>query len=288
MTATDIVLYEKDQTSHIARVTLNRPEKLNAMTLGMYDLLCEYLDDAANDDAIKVVILKGADRCFTTGQDLNEVYEWYTTPGEKRRPSQRRRLTVDRKTFRQYHELLFHNKVTICEVEKYALGGGLEFVMSCDMSVVAHGTMIGMPAARFLGPVLGDMHLFFSRLGPVLAKDLLLTGRQALADEVAHRGIFTRFVPPERVEAETEELAAMVARMPADGIVMAKEAYRLVEQSMGLALSEAFSGFLHAFSTNLRFEPDEFNFVKTRSKTGVTNAFDLRDEFFDNGAPIEP
>lgn len=276
-----LVKYEKDTKSHIARMTLNRPEKLNAMTLGMYDELSAHLEDTANDDAIKVIILKGAGGCFTSGQDLNEVYDWYTTPGDKRRPSQRRRLSVDRKTFGQYHELLFHNKVIIAQAEKFALGGGLEFLMSCDMSVVAHGTKIGMPAARFLGPVLGDMHLFFSRLGPVLAKDLLLTGRQADADEVAHLGIFTRFVPADRLEEETETLAATVARMPADGIVMAKEAWRLVEQSMGMGLSEVFSGFLHAFGTNLRFEDDEFNFVRTRASTGVTKAFDLRDEFFE-------
>lgn len=276
-----LVKFEKDSASHIARVTLNRPDKLNAMTLAMYDELCAHLDECANDDDVKVIILKGEGGCFTTGQDLNEVYEWYTTPGEKRRPSQRRRLAVDRKTFRQYHELLFHNKATIAQAEQFALGGGLEFLMSCDLTVVAHGTKIGMPAARFLGPTLGDMHLFFSRLGPVLAKDLLLTGRQADADEVAHLGIFTRFVPPDELEETTEELAATVARMPADGIVMAKEAWRLVEQSMGMALSEAFSGFLHAFSTNLRFEPGEFNFVRTRASTGVTKAFDLRDEFFE-------
>lgn len=278
-----LVLFEKDPITHIARLTLNRPEKYNAMTMGMYDELCAHLDDVANDDAIKVVILKGAGGCFSAGQDMDEVYEWYATPGDKRRPSQRRRLAVDRKTFGQYHELLFHNKVIIASCEKFALGGGLEFLMSCDISVVAHGTKIGMPAARFLGPVLGDMHLFFSRLGPVLAKDLLLTGRQALADDLAHLGIFTRFVAPEDLESVTEEIAATVARMPADGIVLAKEAWRLVEQSSTLGLSEAFSGFLHAFSTNLRFEEDEFNFVKTRSETGVTKAFDLRDQFFDAG-----
>src|SRR4029453_11467327 len=140
------------------------------------------------------------------------------------------------------------------------------FLMACDMSVVGAGTKIGMPAARFLGPVLGDLHLFFHRLGPVLTRDLLLTGPTADADEFAHLGVFTRFVPAEDVERTTEELAQLVARMPADGIVIAKEAYRLVEQSMGMALSEVSSYLLHAFATNLRFEDDEFNFVRTRSE----------------------
>lgn len=281
MSDRDLVLYEKDAESHIARVTLNRPDKMNAMTTSMYDVLCEHLDDAANDDAIKVVILKGSGNVFSAGQDLNEVYGWYSTPGDKRRPSQRRRLTVDRKTFTQYHDLMFHNKVTIAQVEGAALGGGLEFAMSCDLAVVAQGTKIGMPATRFLGPVLGDLHLFFHRLGPVLAKDLLLTGRQVEIDELAHLGLFTKIVPPEQLESETEQLAATVSRMPADGVVIAKEAYRLVEESMGMGLSQVSSYLLHAFGTNLRFEDDEFNFVKMREAEGTTKAFDMRDEYFE-------
>jgi hypothetical protein len=67
------------------------------------------------------------------------------------------------------------------------------------------------------------------------------------------------------VYSTAEELATQIARMPADGIVIAKEAYRLVEQSMGLSLSEVCSYVLHAYGTNLQFEKDEFNFVQTRS-----------------------
>jgi enoyl-CoA hydratase/carnithine racemase len=278
------VLYEKDTTSHIARITFNRTDKLNALTTEMYDLMCGFLEDAAEDDAIKVIILKGNGGVFSSGQDMNEVYEWYATPGDDRRPSQRRRLTVDRKTFGQYHELLFHNKVTIAQVEGFALGGGFEFLMSCDLTVVAEGTKIGMPATRFLGPVLGNLHLFFHRLGPVIAKDLLLTGRIADAAEFAPLGLFTRFVSQSDLEETTEQLAATVARMPADGIVIAKECYRLVEESMGMGVSEICSSLLHAYGTNLRFEKDEFNFVKTRATEGITKAFDLRDDFFD-GVP---
>ena len=279
------VLYEKDAKSHIARVTLNRPEKLNAMTLPMYEAIIESMDDAAEDDAIKVVILRGAGGCFTSGVDLNEAYAWYESESDgKRRPSQRRRLVVDRRTQRVYDRVVYYPKVTIAQVEKYALGGGLEFLMACDLSVVGAGTKIGMPAARYLGPVLGDLHLFFHRLGPVLAKDLLLTGRTAIADELAPLGVFTRFVPAEDVQRTTEELAQLVARMPADGIVIAKEAYRLVEQSMGMALSEVSSYLLHAYATNLRFEDDEFNFVRTRSQSRLSESFDQAEQFYEGSS----
>jgi enoyl-CoA hydratase len=223
---------------------------------------------------------------------MAEVYNWYGSAdgpdGKKRRPSQRRRLVVDRRTSRVYDRLTYHPKVTITAVRGFALGGGLEFLMGSDISVVGDDAKIGMPATRYLGPVLGDLHLFFHRLGPVLAKDLLLTGRIAAASELAGLGIFTRFVPAADVPAVAEELAAQVARMPADGIVIAKEAYRLVEQSMGMALSEVCSYLLHAYGTNLQFEQDEFNFVRNRSGNDLAKTFDKAEEFYLDGSREQP
>ena len=285
----DILLYEKDAKAHIARVTFNRPDKKNALTVAMYPQLQDALDECADDDDIKVIILRGAGGVFTTGQDMGEAYSWYDAPkpGEKpRRPSQRRRLSYDRKAQRTYHELYKHNKVIITQVEQYALGGGLEFALSSDLTVVGHHAQIGMPAARFLGPVLGNLHLFFHRLGPALAKDLLLTGRIAPASEGADRGVWNRFVPDELVADTTEELAAMVARMPADGLVIAKEAYRIVQETPGLGAADGFEIMTHAFGTNLQFEADEYNFVKIRSKVGVKRAFEIRDAYFDEGQPL--
>jgi enoyl-CoA hydratase len=283
------VIYEKDQAGHIARVTLNRPDKLNAMTLEMYDRIVESFDDAAEDDAIKVVILRGAGDNFTSGIDMAAVYEWYASPDDdgangagvkRRRPSQRRRLVVDRRTSYVYTRVMFHPKVVITAVRGYALGGGLEFLMGSDISVVGDDAKLGMPATRYLGPVLGDLHLFFHRLGPVLAKDLLLTGRIASAGELAERGVFTRYVPAGDVHATAEGVAAQIARMPADGIVIAKEAYRLVEQSTGLALSEVSSYLLHAYGTNLQFEKDEFNFVQSRAENDLATTFDEAEQFY--------
>jgi enoyl-CoA hydratase len=92
--------------------------------------------------------------------------------------------------------------------------------------------------------------------------------------------VFTRYLPADQVYAAADELAAQVARMPADGIVIAKEAYRLVEQSMGLALSEVCSYFLHAYGTNLQFEKDEFNFVQNRSTNDLSATFDKAEQFY--------
>ena len=281
------VLYEKDPVTHVARITLNRPHKMNAMTVHMYERIVRLLDDVAEDDAIKVVILRGSGGCFTTGVDMDEVYAWYESPGapvegRKRRPSQRRRLAVDRRTNAVYSALIYHPKITITQVERYALGGGFEFMLGSDISVVGEGAKVGMPATRYLGPVLGDLHLFFHRLGPVLTKDLLLTGRTPLGSELAHLGVFTRCVPDGDVAACAEEMADAVARMPADGLVIAKEAYRLVESNMGMGQAEVSAYFLHAYGTNLQFEDDEFNFVRTRSTTDrLAKSFDEAERFYD-------
>jgi len=286
---TDVLLYEPDPDAHIARITFNRPEKRNALTTEMYPLLLDALDDAADDDRIKVLLLRGADGVFTTGQDMGEAYSWYEAPkpGERpRRPSQRRRLAYDRRAQRAYHALYQHNKVIIAQVERYALGGGLEFALSSDLTVVGESAQIGMPAARFLGPVLGNLHLFFFRLGPALAKDLLLTGRIAPQAEAANRGVWNRVVPDADVAREAEDLAALVARMPADGLVIAKEAYRVVQNTPGMGAAEGFEIMSHAFGTNLRFDDDEYNFVKVRAQVGLKKAFELRDRYFDEGEPL--
>jgi enoyl-CoA hydratase/carnithine racemase len=114
----------------------------------------------------------------------------------------------------------------------------------------------------------------------VLAKRLLLTGEMLTAGELTHLGVFTEVVEPERVAARAEELAAQIAKMPADGIAIAKEAWRLVEQSQAYQGEEAASVLFHAFATNLRFESDEFNFVKERAGSGTSRALKARDTHF--------
>ena len=76
-----------------------------------------------------------------------------------------RRLTVDRKSFGFYHNLMGFPKVTVGEISGYALGGGFEMALMTDISVIGRDTKIGMPATRFLGPALGSLHMFFHRLG---------------------------------------------------------------------------------------------------------------------------
>ncbi|ADP83055.1 enoyl-CoA hydratase/isomerase family protein [Pseudofrankia inefficax] len=284
------VLLERDESRGIARLTLDNPARRNAYDPAMRDQLATHLDALADDDTIKVVILRGSDGVFSTGADMGNAYAWYgndakTNPDDKaartRRPSQRRRLAVDRRTFDFYHQFLGYPKVTVAEVNGYALGGGFELALMADIAVVGASTQVGMPATRFLGPALGSLHMFFHRLGPVTARRLLLTGDIITAGDLAHLGVFTEVVDDGSVTARAEYWARKTAKMPADGITIAKEAFRLVEQLQAYQGEETTSYLIHAYGTNLRFEDDEFNFVKTRAQHGTRKAFQLRDAHFD-------
>jgi enoyl-CoA hydratase/carnithine racemase len=283
---------ERDTASGIARITINNPERRNCYDPQMRMQLGEYLDELAMDDAVKVVLFRGEGGIFSTGADMANAYTWYESENgdtdenaRTRRPSQRRRLMVDRKTFSFYHELLGYPKVTVAEVRGFALGGGFELALMADIAVVARDTVIGMPATRFLGPALGSLHLFFHRLGPVLTRRLLLTGDSIPASMVEHLGVFTEVLDDGEVEARASWWAEKASRMPADGIVMAKEAFRLVEQLQAYQGEEVASYLFHAFGTNLQFEDNEFNFVKARAQHGTKRAFELRDEHFDVPEP---
>jgi enoyl-CoA hydratase/carnithine racemase len=290
----DRVPYDVDSEKRIATITFNNPGQRNSYDAAMRDTVARYLDRVAEDDDITVVLLRGAEGVFSTGADMNNAYGWYgdersreertntekDAPEAKRRPSQRRRLTVDRRSFTFYHNLMGFPKVTVGEISGYALGGGFEMALMTDISVIGRNTKIGMPATRFLGPALGSLHMFFHRLGPVLARRLLLTGDIIEAGAVEHLGVFTETCDAAAVPARARYWAEKAAKMPADGVVIAKEAFRLVEQSQVYQGEEVASYLFHAFGTNLQFAPGEFNFVKTRAQHGTKEAFRLRDEHF--------
>lgn len=282
------VLLERDDAAGIACLTLNNPERKNSYDPAMRERLGAHLDELAMDDRVKVVLLRGEGGVFSTGADMGNAYSWYgadaadqRAEGRSRRPSQRRRLSVDRKTFSFYHSLMGYPKVVVAEVRGFALGGGLEMVLMADISVVARDAKIGMPATRFLGPALGSLHMFFYRLGPVLARRLLLTGDTIRAESLEHHTVFTEVIDDESVERRAQWWAEKAARMPADGIVLAKEAFRLVEQLQGYQGEEVASYLFHAFGTNLQFDEGDFNFVKTRAEHGSKKAFRMAREHFE-------
>ncbi|WP_131799560.1 enoyl-CoA hydratase/isomerase family protein, partial [Parafrankia irregularis] len=150
---------EREPESGIARITINNAQRRNSYDPPMRDQLAAYLDELADDDDTKVVLLRGTGGYFSSGADMRNAYGWYgegtdqtphsngdgSTTGNgkttrRRRPSQRRRLAVDRRTFAFYHELLGYPKATIAQVEGLALGGGFEIALMADIAVVGENT----------------------------------------------------------------------------------------------------------------------------------------------------
>jgi len=126
-TSDDRVVFEVDPDRRIATITLNNPTRRNSYDPAMRDALAHCLDRVAEDDDLTVVLLRGAGGVFSTGADMNNAYGWYAASGQtggggaeelkaKSRPSQRRRLTVDRKSFGFYHNFMGFPKVTVGEI----------------------------------------------------------------------------------------------------------------------------------------------------------------------------
>lgn len=280
----EFILYEKDPESHIARVTINRPHKLNALTQMTYKEIGIAMEDAEDDDDIKVIILRGAGRSFSTGQDLSEVGFIYgfDSQGKARRPSQRRRMAVDKRWMENIAKVFYCNKATIAQVQGHCFGAGLDLYMSCDLSVVAEDAEFGHPGQRLVGPAFDfNMPLYLWKLGPTLARKILFTGESISGRDAERWNIATKVVPPAKLEEETERLARKVALMPADGIVMGKAGLRVAADIMGMGQGFSYGPIAHTWGTNIRFEKDEHNFFHARAEKGARNAFHERDDRFE-------
>jgi len=281
------VIYEKQ--GEIATITFNKPEKMNSyVIISVGEDFAEVLDafkQAENDDDVKVVILKGAGRCFSTGQDLSKVGFVYGFGDQRsdRRPSQRIRLKMDREGICEGYKAIFLcPKLTIAQVHGYALEAGLMIAMLCDFFIVADDAMVGFPGQR-IGFAGGGEHTFghlMMTVGMRRALDLYITGRQINGKEAEQIGLATKSVPADKLEEEVNNLAKDLCLLPRDGIAIGKATRHLFYDRMGLNDSFTYAYITHTLFTNLRHEPGEFNFFRERREKGAKAAFHDKDDRF--------
>ena len=281
----DAVLYEKDSAAHVATITFNRPDKLNALTLAMYHEMGDYIADADQDDDIKVIVFRANGSSFSTGQDLSEVgfmYGFGDGSAEKpQRPSQRRRLSTDRDWSNRLAAVTYSTKITVAEVQGHCLGSGFDIMLACDVSVVADDANLGHPGRRLVGPGNGFNSVqWFWKLGPALAKYMMVTGDTISGQHAYERGVTTHCVPADKLRETTEELVSRIAKVPADGIAMGKVTFRMVADVNGIGMGYDFGYLMHSFGTNIRFEDDEHNFFRARREKGHRDAYHERDGNF--------
>lgn len=198
----------------VALLTLDRPEVLNALdTLTMKELV-EALERLDVNASCRCVVITGAgERAFAAGADIKELAE--ATPVS---------LSVAN-TFARWERIRRVRVPIIAAVRGFALGGGCELAMACDMIVAADDAVFGQPEIRIgVIPGAGGTQRLTRALGKARAMELILTGRDMTASEAEAHGLVTRLVARERTVIEALELATRVASMPPLAIRAAKEA----------------------------------------------------------------
>ena len=278
------VIYEVQDA--VARITLTRPEKLNVFDFpgqkGILDDFYAALEEAEDDDEVKVVVIRGAGRSFCAGHDLDSVGHVYgmgTGQAGERRASQRMRLKVDRRWMERHLKLLLFPKITIAQVHGHCVGEGTIMMEACDLAVVADDAQISHAEQRlgFAGSGLNLLPLYLT-VGMKRARDLLITGRTISGVEAVQMGLANRSVPPGELEQAVSELCSQIVLLPADGIAIGKASNHWIMDILG-ATSGLIQGYVtHTLFTNLRFEPDEFNFFRERREGGTRSAFHARDD----------
>jgi enoyl-CoA hydratase/carnithine racemase len=198
-------------------LTLNRPGVLNAIDNALLAALHDALDDLEADPPRTVIVTGEGDRSFCTGMDLKERAGF----DDDALRTQRSRIVA---LIRRLHEL---PTATIAAVEGYAMGGGFELALACDLIVASSAATFALPEVKVgIFPGGGSTRTLTWLVGAARARDVILTGRRLTAEEAEHWGIVARVVPPGEVLTAAKALAATIAEGAPLGIRQAKAAIR--------------------------------------------------------------
>ena len=196
------MLAEKDGA--IGWMLFDHLERRNAVTQAMWLQIGEILEDFANDEAIRVVVLRGAgEQAFVSGADISQF-------GQQRRNAaevaESNRLTeAARRTLAAF------SKPTIAMIHGYCLGGGLAIALMCDLRFASEGATFGIPAARLgVGYAAPSVALLQSLVGPAYTREILFTGRRFSGDEALRIGLLNRLLPQAELASYVRDYAAMI------------------------------------------------------------------------------
>jgi enoyl-CoA hydratase len=272
------LIYQKDkEVPHIVYITINRPEKKNAISIGPQEVTGELQDAvrrADNDNEVKVVIFKGQGENFSAGFDLSQVYRVYGgTPGV--RPPQATRLRIDEDSvIGMPGSILGCKKVTIAQIRGWCIEAGMYIIESCDIAIASKDAKFAHRGQRlaFGGMPFMPLELIMGHSKKIT--ELLITGRTIMAEEAELAGIITKSVEPEDLEEEVYNLAKAISLLPRDAIAIGKLCRRHAYDSMGA--TSLMSGITyHTLGTNLTYGEDEKDrvFIRDREKMGPRDAF---------------
>ena len=277
----ETVLYEK-LTKDIVAITLNRPRVHNALfPPDQFNEVARKISMAVDDDAVKVIILRGAGPSFCSGDDLNLApYDTYGgAPGVK--PSQRVRVKAVLTWLNgMYRSLLYCPKTIICQAHGWTIGVGLAILMCCDMAIAGESAKFSMRQQRvgFSGLSMGWQFIQLFTLGYKRMREWQLTGTMIEAKKALEWGVVNRVVPDDKLEEETMRYAKAVALNPADGLMIGKTHTLMMFDLLGMPGQFTAGALAYPLFTNLKWDDEDFNFLKRRQELGISKAFAEREK----------
>ena len=272
MESTSPIIYE--QSGRIARITLNRPDVLNAINEALPSALEAAVIRANADETTRVIILSGAGRAFCAGYDLDVFAESPgTNPVIQEMPWDPVKDFAFMKRNTDCFMSLWRSLVpVICKVHGYAIAGGSDIALCADLLVVADNAQLGYPPARVWGCPTTAMWVY--RLGAERAKRLLFSGDLIDGRQAQAWGL-GQAVPAADLDDEVERIAQRMATVPRNQLIMQKMMVNQVLENMGLASTQTLANFFDGIT---RHSPEGVNFKQRAESVGWKQAVRERDE----------
>jgi enoyl-CoA hydratase len=266
----DSLLLLDEPRPFVRRLTLNRPEKRNALSNDLRGAIFAALEAADRDPQIRVTVLRGAGSCFSAGYDLSAEGARQPLPFPAAAGAGQWARHVVEGCFRIWDLA----KPVIAQVHGWCLAGGSELATACDLVYVAEDAMIGYPPVRMMSPPDNQFHAWLCGLRP--AMEMMLTGDAVSGAEAVRAGFANRAFPLDRLEAEVLAIAERVAKIPTEVQQMNKRSVHRAMEIMGLRAAIRAGTEIQALA--LTTESSRATFAKFRE--GVTQALDARDAAF--------
>ncbi len=264
------ILLIDDPAPFVRRLTLNRPEKRNALSNELRGALFAALDAADRDDAVHVTILRGAGPCFSAGYDLSR------DGGRQSLPY--RTAGGAGQWARHVVEGAFHiwdlAKPVIAQVHGWCLAGGSELATACDLVYVAEDAQIGYPPVRMMSPPDNQFHAWLCGLRP--AMEMMLTGDAIDGKHAVEVGFANRAFPLERLDAEVLAIAERIAKIAPDVQQMNKRSVHRAMDIMGLRAAIRAGTEIQALALTTKSSQETFG----KFREGVKAGLDARDTAF--------
>jgi enoyl-CoA hydratase/carnithine racemase len=267
------IIYEKKGA--IAHITLNRPEKMNALSTRPGGLLEEWEDacnDAKGDKEVRVVIIKGAGRCFSSGYDIG------TSSGFLGAPLDEERYDYMADHINRYFRVLWENpKVFIAQVHGFCLAGAGDMACFCDITVASEDAVFGYPAVRY--GVLPTTFIWPFIIGMKKSRELAYTGNMMSAQDAMNFGLVNKVVPKDRLEEEVQRYADAIIKVPAMSVKLSKVSINNMFEIMGIrqAVQQNRELDLHVMSSP---SPELKEFFQIVEEKGLKAALEWRDAKF--------